>query len=206
MQKFLFFIDHISTWFGKLFAWCILILTFVVCYEVFMRYVMASPTTWAYDMSYILYGTLFMMAGAYTLSRNAHVRADVAMRYAPLRVQASVDLALYVLFFFPAVFALLFMGYDYAAASWAMGERSALSPQGPPIYPLKAMIPVSAALLLLQGIAETIRCIICIRSGYWPERLEDVKETEDAIHAHIAEAVDMYHTPPQDNGQQESRS
>lgn len=180
MQKFLFAIDHLSTWVGKLFAWTILALTFVVAYEVFMRYFMRSPTGWAYDTAYILYGTLFMMAGAYALSRNAHVRADVVMRHAPTRVQAGLDLLLYLLFFFPAVLALIYFGYDFAHHSWRIGEGSAFSPRGPPVWPLKAMIPLSAVFLLIQGVAEVTRCVMCLRWGSWPDRLDDVRETDAA--------------------------
>lgn len=181
MRKFLFAIDHISTWVGKTFAWCILILTAVVSFEVFMRYVMRSPTGWAYDTSYILYGTLFMMAGAYALARNAHVRADVVSRHLPNRWRAGVDLVLYFLFFFPGILALLYSGWDFAAMSWRMGERSSFSPGGPPLYHFKSVIPLCAFFLLLQGIAETIRCIICIRTGEWPMRLDDVRELEEEI-------------------------
>ena len=184
MQTFLFFIDRISTWVGKVFAWCVLLLTFVVAYEVFMRYVMSAPTRWAYDTSYMLYGTLFMMAGAYTLSRNAHVRADVLMRYAPVRVQAGLDLILYFLFFLPAIVALVFFGYEFARVSWVMGERSALSPQGPPLYAFKAVIPLAGFFLLLQGIAEVARCVMCLRDGKWPARFEDVREMEEILPAH----------------------
>lgn len=190
MQKFLFFIDHISTWVGKLFAWCILILTFVVAYEVFMRYVMGAPTGWAYDTAYILYGTLFMMAGAYALSRNAHVRADVVMRYAPPRLQAGIDLVLYFIFFFPAVLALMYFGYEFAHASWRMGERSAFSPAGPPLYHFKSVIPISGAFLALQGIAEVTRCVMCLRTGEWPARLDDYKEVDEAIPVHKREEVE----------------
>ena len=190
MQKFLFFIDHVSTFVGKTFAWSVLILTAVVSYEVFMRYVMRSPTGWAYDTSYILYGTLFMMAGAYALARDSHVRADVVSRFLPNRVKASVDLFLYLVFFFPGVLALFWMGWDFAAASWRIGERSPYSPAGPPLYHFKSVIPICAFFLLLQGMAEFIRCIICIRTGQWPARLEDVKEIEEAVPIQKREEVE----------------
>ncbi len=185
MQKFLFLIDHISTWAGKIFAWAILILTFTVSYEVFMRYVMRDPTEWAYDTSYILYGTLFMMAGAYALSRNGHVRADVVSRYLPVRVQAGMDLVLYFIFFFPGILALVYAGYHFAALSWAMGERSSFSPGGPPLYHFKTIIPICGVLLTLQGIAEVTRCIMCLRNGYWPLRLDDVQEIDVQEHVPV---------------------
>ena len=190
MQKFLFFIDHVSTFVGKTFAWSVLILTAVVSYEVFMRYVMRSPTGWAYDTSYILYGTLFMMAGAYALAGDSHVRADVVSRFLPHRVKASVDLFLYLVFFFPGVLALFWMGWDFAAASWRIGERSPYSPAGPPLYHFKSVIPLCAFFLLLQGLAEFIRCIICIRTGQWPDRLDDVKEIEEAVPIQKREEVE----------------
>ena len=188
MQRFLLIIDYISSWSGKLFAWAILILTFAVSYEVFVRYVLGAPTTWAYDAAYILYGALFIMAGAYTLSRNGHVRGDVIYRLWPPRVQAGIDLALYMLFFFPGILAFIFSGYKFAELSWRMNEHSSFSPAGPPLYHFKALIPLSGCLLFLQGIAETIRCILCLKRGEWPQRLHDVEEIEAALIAQQSQA------------------
>jgi TRAP-type mannitol/chloroaromatic compound transport system permease small subunit len=176
MQRFLLLIDHISIWAGKLFAWSVVILTGVVCFEVFMRYVMRAPTTWAYDVGYILYGALFIMAGAYALATHSHVRADVLYRLMPIRVQASIDLVLYPLFFMPAAAALIYSGYLYAESSWIMGERSPYSPAGPPLYHFKALIPISGVLLALQGLAEIIRSAIALKTGAWPRRVQDVRE------------------------------
>jgi TRAP-type mannitol/chloroaromatic compound transport system permease small subunit len=181
MQRLLILVDQISTWVGHAFSWCILILTFAVSYEVFSRYVLKHPTTWAYDTAYILYGTLFMMAGAYALSRNAHVRGDFLYRTWRPRVQAGLDLVLYFLFFFPGIFALVYSGYGFAKLSWMMNEHSSFTPGGPPIYPFKTVIPIAAAFLALQGIAEVIRCVICLRTGKWPRRLHDVEELEKVI-------------------------
>ena len=181
MTRFLFFIDSLSTWVGKAFAWLILVLTFGVSYEVFVRYALRAPTTWAFDMSYITYGAMFLMAGAYTLSRNGHVRSDMVYRYWRPRVQASVDLALYIVFFLPAVGAWIYSGWAYASLAVRFREVSIFSPAGVPVFPLKALIPVTGVLLLLQGIAEIIRCVLCIRSGRWPQRLHDVEETESVI-------------------------
>jgi TRAP-type mannitol/chloroaromatic compound transport system permease small subunit len=178
MTRFLLFIDSLSTWVGRAFAWLILVLTFGVSYEVFVRYVLGAPTTWAFDIAYITYGALFLMAGAYTLSRNGHVRGDVLYRFWRPRVQASMDLALYIVFFLPAVLAFIYSGWGYAAMSVRFREVSIFSPAGVPVFPLKALIPVTGVLLLLQGIAEIIRCVLCIRSGAWPQRLHDVEETE----------------------------
>jgi len=190
MNAFIHFIDSLSTWVGKAFAWCILVLTFGTTYEVFMRYVLRAPTAWAFDMSYIMYGTLFMMAGAYALSRDAHVRGDVIYRLWPPRVQAAIELILYVLFFFPGVGALIYAGIDYAGESWSYmpygrdgprGEVSINSPIGVPVSPLKTILPVAAFFCLLQGLAECARCIYCFREGHWPARIQDVEETETVL-------------------------
>ena len=181
MTRFLFFIDSLSTWVGKAFAWLILVLTFGVSYEVFVRYVLSAPTTWAFDISYITYGALFLMAGSYGLARNNHVRADVVYRFWRPKVQATADLTLYILFFLPAVMAFIYSGWGYAQASIRFKEVSIFSPAGVPVFPLKTLIPVTGVFLLLQGIAEIIRCILCIRSGAWPQRLHDVEEIETAI-------------------------
>jgi len=181
MNRFLHFIDSLSTWVGKAFAWLILVLTFGISYEVFVRYVLRAPTTWAFDFSYINYGALFLMAGAYTLSRNGHVRGDVLYRLWRPRTQASVDLVLYILFFLPAVFAFMYAGWPYALTSIGFKEVSIFSPAGVPVFPLKTLIPVAGLFLLIQGIAEIIRCILCIRRGVWPQRLHDVEEMESVI-------------------------
>jgi TRAP-type mannitol/chloroaromatic compound transport system permease small subunit len=164
-----------------MFAWCIVILTFAVSYEVFSRYVIGRPTTWAYDASYILYGALFIMAGAYALCRNGHVRGDFLYRTWRPRVQAGMDLVLYFLFFFPGILAFIYSGYSFAAQSWMSHEHSAYSPDGPAIYPFKTLIPMTGVLLLLQGIVEVVRCLACLRSGVWPQRLHDVEELEKVI-------------------------
>ena len=176
MQRFVLFIDHVSLWVGKLFAWCVVLLTAVVTYEVFMRYVARSPTGWAYDAGYILYGAMFVMAGAYALSAKAHVRADVLYRLFPTRVQAGLDLVLYILFFAPAVFALMYAGYGFAESSWMMRERSPYSPAGPPLYHFKALIPIAGFFLALQGIAEITRCLMALYTGQWPKRVGDIEE------------------------------
>jgi TRAP-type mannitol/chloroaromatic compound transport system permease small subunit len=194
MTKFLYFIDGLSTWVGKAFAWLILVLTLGISYEVFVRYALRAPTTWAFDFSYINYGALFLMAGAYTLSRGGHVRGDVVYRLWRPRTQATVDLVLYIIFFLPAVFAFMYAGWPYAAFSIRFREVSIFSPAGIPIFPLKTLIPIAGTLLLLQGFAEIVRCIMCIRTGVWPQRLHDVEETESIIlqeqkiHAHDQES------------------
>jgi len=181
MEGAALFIDRISMWVGKAFAWCILIMTFGVSYEVFVRYVLRDPTSWAFDISYIMYGTLFMMGGAYTLSRDGHVRGDVIFRLWPVRVQASIELTLYFLFFFPAVLALIYAGTGYAVRSWTYFEVSVMSPANVPIYPFKTIIPIAGALLCLQGIAQVIRCVLCIKRGVWPPHLADVEEMETML-------------------------
>jgi TRAP-type mannitol/chloroaromatic compound transport system permease small subunit len=187
MQRLLLGIDRFSTLVGQAFAWCIVLLTGVVCYEVFVRYLFRAPTTWAYDTSYMLYGTLFMMAGAYTLSRNGHVRGDFLYRNFPPRRQAWFDLVLYLLFFFPAIFAFMVSGWHFFEDSLRQNERSMFSPTGPVIWPFKFLIPLVGLLLLLQGLAEVVRCVRCIRDGAWPPRLSDVEELERQILAAAAE-------------------
>ncbi|MFQ5897774.1 MAG: TRAP transporter small permease subunit [Candidatus Methylomirabilia bacterium] len=181
MNRILFSIDRFSMWVGHAFAWCILVLTFATSYEVFVRYVLRDPTAWAFDISYIMYGTLFMMAGAYTLSRDGHVRGDVVYRLWPPRVQAAIEFVLYLVFFFPGVLALIYAGMDYAGESWGWREASINSPAGVPVYPLKMILPVASFVLLLQGIAQTIRCVLCMKEGKWPQRLHDVEEMETLI-------------------------
>jgi TRAP-type mannitol/chloroaromatic compound transport system permease small subunit len=181
MMKLILAIDRFNAALGKAFGWYILILTFGTSYEVFVRYVLNNPTIWAYDLSYNMYGALFIMAGAYTLGRNGHVRGDFIYRLLSPRRQAGIDLTLFIFFFFPGILALTFAGYQYAAESWRYHEVSVYSPADIPIFPLKTLIPVAGATLLLQGIAELARCVLCLRDGQWPARLHDVEETETAI-------------------------
>lgn len=180
MQKLLLAIDRISTWVGQVFSWLILLLTLMIAWEVFSRYALDSPHPWAFDVMSMMYGSLFMMAGAYTLSKNGHVRGDVLYGFFPPRLQAGLDLALYFLFFIPGVFALAWAGYSYAADSWAIKEISNVTADGPPIYPFKTIIPLAGALLLLQGLVEIVRCVMCLKTGEWPSRGEDVEEVDVA--------------------------
>jgi TRAP-type mannitol/chloroaromatic compound transport system permease small subunit len=185
VERFIFLVDSFSAWIGKAFAWCILILTVGVAYEVFVRYALRDPTSWAFDMSYMMYGSLFMMGGAYTLSRDGHVRGDVLYRLWPPKVQASIEASLYFLFFFPGILAFIFAGADYAGESWSYnygtGEVSINSPANVPISQFKTIIPVAGGLLLLQGLAQVLRCVVCLKTGKWPEHLEDVEEMEIAL-------------------------
>ena len=178
MQKLLLTIDKISTFVGQAFSWLIVSLTLMISWEVFSRYVLDHPHAWAFDVMIMMYGTLFMMAGAYTLAKAGHVRGDVLYGFFEPRTQATIDLILFVLFFMPGVFALTYAGYFYAAESWAVSEHSNITAEGPPIYPFKTMLPLAGAFLLLQGIVEIIRCLICIRQGAWPSRAEDVEEVD----------------------------
>jgi TRAP-type mannitol/chloroaromatic compound transport system permease small subunit len=178
MQGWLLAVDRISAFFGKAFAWLIVGLTLLISFEVFCRYVLNSPNDWVWDTTYILYGILFMMAGAYTLSRNGHVRGDVLYGFFPVRVQAGLDLLLYFLFFFPGVVALVWAGATFAETSWAIREHSSVTASGPPVYHFKTFIPVAGTLLLLQGIAEVVRCVVALRDGAWPARLHDVEEVD----------------------------
>lgn len=178
MQSWIKITDIFSKAIGHAFAWCILVLTASTCFEVFMRYVLHDPTVWAFDMSYILYGALFMMSGAYALSRGSHVRGDFIYRKWSATTQAKVDLVLYFLFFFPAVFAMVFTGARYSFESARILESSVNSPAGIPVWPLKMIIFVAGLTLLMAGIAEVMRCIICIKTGRWPARTGDVEELE----------------------------
>ncbi|WP_298825623.1 TRAP transporter small permease subunit [uncultured Piscinibacter sp.] len=180
-------IDLLNKSVGHAFAWSIVILTLGVSYEVFVRYVLRDPTSWAFDLSYILYGAMFLMAGAYTLSRGGHVRADVFSRRWRPRTQATVELVLYFIFFFPGVLALVIAGWGYGHESFAIREVSVNSPVGVPVWPLKLLIPAAGVLLTLQGIAEVLRCLLCLKEGAWPPRLHDVEELESQlIHSHAA--------------------
>jgi TRAP-type mannitol/chloroaromatic compound transport system permease small subunit len=190
MDRALLAVDRLSAWVGKLFAWCIVGLTAMVCYDVVARYVFRAPTAWGGDVSLLFYGALFMMAGAYTLSRNGHVRGDVLYRFLAPRTQAAIDLALYLLFFVPGIAALAWFGVDFARDSWVMKEQSQTSAMGLPVYPLKTFIPIAGGLLLLQGLAEIARCVICLRTGEWPRRLHDVEEVDvDEMKANLEAAA-----------------
>lgn len=188
MIGFIRFADDLSAWFGKAFAWLIILMSVGTGYEVFVRYVLNSPTSWALDVSFIMYGTLFMMGGAYTLSRGGHVRGDFLYRLWKPRTQGAIDLVLYILFFFPGVLALIFAGWKYAARSWQYGEVSVNSPAGIPIYQFKSIIVIAGILLFVQGIAQVFRCIIAIRTNKWVEAEEDVQETEDLLIAQANKA------------------
>jgi TRAP-type mannitol/chloroaromatic compound transport system permease small subunit len=178
MQKLLLTIDKISTFIGQFFSWLIVALTVLITWEVFSRYALDHPHSWAFDVMIIMYGTLFMMAGAYTLAKAGHVRGDVLYGFFKPRTQATIDLILFILFFIPGVFALTYAGYFYAAESWAIREHSTITAEGPPLYPFKTMLPLAGAFLLAQGIVEIIRCVICIKQGQWPSRAEDVQEVD----------------------------
>lgn len=178
MQKLLLTIDKISTTVGQAFSWFIVALTLMISWEVFSRYVLDNPHPWAFDVMIMMYGTVFMMAGAYTLSKNGHVRGDVLYGFFPPRLQAGLDLALYLLFFIPGVLAFVWAGYNYAAESWAINEHSSITADGPALYPFKTIIPVAGAFILMQGIVEIIRCVICLREGDWPSREDDVQEVD----------------------------
>jgi TRAP-type mannitol/chloroaromatic compound transport system permease small subunit len=194
MQKLLLFIDKVSTFVGHTFSWLIVALTLLISWEVFSRYVLDSPNAWAFDGMIMLYGTLFMMSGAYTLSKNGHVRGDVLYGFFEPRTQATLDLILYFLFFIPGVVALTYAGYFYAAESWAINEHSNITADGPPVYPFKTVIPLAGLFLLAQGVVEIVRCIVCIRQGYWPSREEDVEEVDvdklkEMVHAEDVDAA-----------------
>jgi len=204
MQKLLLAVDRISTWLGQLFAWAIVGLTFLITWEVFSRYAFNKPHAWALDAQIMFYGTLFMMAGAYTLAKNNHVRGDVLYSFFEPRTQAWVDLVLYFVFFLPGIVALTWAGWTFANDSLAIREQT-FSAEPLPLYPFKFVIPVAGGMLLLQGIVEIVRCVQCIRDGEWPSRIQDVEEVDvDKLKAmvHVKDediiALDKYVTPPHD--------
>jgi TRAP-type mannitol/chloroaromatic compound transport system permease small subunit len=178
VEKFLHTIDGVSTWVGKAAAWLIVGLMLLVCAEVFKRYLLNAPTAWIFDVSNMFYGTLFMLCGAYTLAQNGHVRGDFLYSSFKPRTQAGLDLALYVLFFIPGILALVYAGYSYAGDSWRIGEHSNVTADGPPVYHFKTIIPIAGAFVLLQGMAEIVRCVVCLKTGEWPSRLHDVSEID----------------------------
>ncbi|MBM3571947.1 MAG: TRAP transporter small permease subunit [Alphaproteobacteria bacterium] len=178
IQRLLLTVDRLSSWSGKAFAWLIVALALVVGIEVFKRYILNAPTAWIFDLNSMLYGTLFMMCGAYALSQNAHVRGDFLYGSMPPRTQAALDLALYLLFFVPGILALGYAGYGFAELSWRINEHSNVTADGPPVYPFKTVIPIAGTLLMIQGLAEIARCVICLKTGAWPERLKDVEEID----------------------------
>jgi TRAP-type mannitol/chloroaromatic compound transport system permease small subunit len=177
-QRLVHAVDEISYWSGKVFAWLIVALTFVVSIEVFKRYILNAPTAWIFDFNNMLYGTLFMMCGAYTLAQAGHVRADFIYIYMKPRGQAGLDLILYLLFFIPCMIGLIYAGSDFAALSWRIQEHSTVTAEGPPVYHFKTVIPIAGALVMLQGLAEILRCLVCLRTGEWPARLKDVEEID----------------------------
>ena len=192
IQNILLTIDKISTFIGQAFSWLIVSLTFMITWEVVSRYAFDNPHPWAFDVMIMMYGTVFMMAGAYTLSKNGHVRGDVLYGFFSPRVQASLDLLLYFLFFIPGVFALAWAGYNFAGEAWAINEHSNVTADGPPVYPFKTILPVAGAFLLLQGVVEIIRCVICIREGEWPSREQDVEEVD------VKKLKEMVHVKDED--------
>jgi len=185
VQKFLLIIDEISTWCGKAAAWLIILLMAVVCVEVFKRYIMNMPTAWIFDLDNMLYGSAFMLCGAYTLAQNAHVRGDFLYSSMRPRMQAWLDIVLYAVFFIPGIAALIYAGFDYAADSWRIAEHSNVTADGPPVYHFKTVIPIAGALVMLQGVAEIVRCVVCLQTGKWPGRLRDVAEI-DVIEQQLA--------------------
>jgi TRAP-type mannitol/chloroaromatic compound transport system permease small subunit len=192
MQKILLTIDKISTFTGQIFSWLIVSLTLLITYEIFARYALDAPHSWAFDLMLQQYGILFMMAGAYTLAKKGHVRGDVLYGFLPERVQAASDLILFLAFFLPGVIALIWAGYEYAGESWAIWERSSITADGPPLYHVKTFIPIAGAFILVQGIVEIIRCLHCLKEGKWASREEDVEEVD------VEKLKEMVHVKDED--------
>ena len=192
MQKILLAVDKFSTVIGQAFSWLIVALTLLISWEVFSRYALDNPHPWAFDVMSMLYGSVFMMAGAYTLSKNGHVRGDVLYGFFPPRLQAGLDLALYILFFIPGVVAMAWAGYNFAAESWAINEHSNITANGPPVYPFKTIIPIAGTILLAQGLVEIVRCIVGLQQGEWPSRGQDVEEVD------VEKLKEMVHVKDED--------
>lgn len=195
MLRYIEFADRLSAWVGKAFAWSILIMTLSVSYEVFVRYFLGAPTTWAFDVTYMMYGALFMMGGAYTLSRDGHVRGDFLYRLWRPRTQATVELVLYFLFFFPGIVALVLAGWKYAARSWRYHEVSTMSPAGVPVFQFKTIIVAAGVILLIQGVAQVFRCIVCIRTGVWLKARDEIEEMEARLVREHGGSADPAHAP-----------
>lgn len=206
MQRLLLQVDRFSTFVGKLCAWLIVVLTLMITWEVFSRYVLNEPHAWVLDAQIMLYGTLFMTAGAYTLSKNGHVRGDVLYGFFRPRTQATIDLALYIVFFLPGLIAMTWAGWTFAQESLAIREQT-FNADPLPVYPFKFVIPLAGAVLLLQGLVEIVRCVICLRDGEWPAREEDVEEVDvdklkEMVHVKDADidAVDRLMTAREQEG------
>ncbi|KQW75197.1 TRAP transporter small permease subunit [Methylibium sp. Root1272] len=198
MQNLLLAIDRFSTWIGKLFAWAVVGLTMLISWEVFSRYVLNKPHAWVLDAQIMLYGVLFMCAGAYTLSKAGHVRGDVLYGFFRPRTQATIDLVLYFVFFLPGIVALTWAGWFYFNDSLSIREQT-FNADPLPVYPFKFVIPFAGGVLLLQGLVEIVRCVICLRDGDWPSREEDVEEVDvdklkEMVHVKDAdiEALDKF--------------
>lgn len=187
-NRFIGFADRLSTFVGKAFSWLAGLLMLLVCVEVSKRYLLNNPTAWMFDATAMIYGTLFMMCGAYTLAQDGHVRGDFLYGSMRPRLQASLDLALYIVFFIPGIAALIYAGWDFAEISWRIREHSNVTAEGPPVYPFKTLIPVAGVLVMLQGAAEIARCIICLKTGRWPERLKDAEEI-DVVEQQLAGSI-----------------
>ena len=190
VQRFLFWVDSVSTWCGKAFAWLIGVLMLVVTAEVIKRYFLNDPSAWFLDITTMMYGATFMMCGAYTLAQDGHVRGDFLYGSMKPRTQASLDLILYIVFFIPGIAALCYAGADFAHTSWIIREHSSITAEGPPVYHFKTFIPIAGALLILQGVAEISRCVVCLKTGEWPARLKyseeiDVVEQQLAKSTHV---------------------
>ena len=194
MQKLLLFVDKASTLAGQIFGWAILALTLLISWEVFSRYVLNVPHPWVLDAQIMLYGLLFMMAGAYTLAKGGHVRGDVLYGFFAPRTQATIDLVLYILFFLPGIFALTYAGWIYANESMVIREQT-FSPEPLPLYPFKFVIPLAGIFLMFQGVVEIIRCIVCLRDGAWPSREQDVEEVD------VEKLKEMVHVKDEDIAQ-----
>jgi TRAP-type mannitol/chloroaromatic compound transport system permease small subunit len=158
----------VGEWSGQLFKWLIIPMVAGLTYEVLARYAFNAPTIWAYDLTYMLYGSHFMLGATYTLYTGGHIRTDVFRHKWSVRTQGAVDAVLYLVFFFPGMFFFCLAGWDNFLHSYAIGETSDASSWRPVLYPLKFVVPFSAFLLMIQGISEFLKSVHAFRWSQWP--------------------------------------
>ena len=161
-------IDRFSLWTGRIVCWLTVPLIGAMVYEIFMRYAFTAPTMWAYDISRMLYGALFMLGAGYGLFRGVHIRADFIYRNWSARAQGMVDGILYVLFYFPGLIVFLWMSTDFAYESWIRLERGMDTAWMPFVFPIKTVLPIGVLFLMIQGVSELLKCIYAATKGRWP--------------------------------------
>jgi TRAP-type mannitol/chloroaromatic compound transport system permease small subunit len=162
-------LDPIAVWSGRLACFMLIPLVLALTWEVVARYVFNAPTQWAYDMTFMLYGTFFMLGAAFTLQRKGHVRTDMYYeRWSPRR-QASIDIVCYLLFFLPVVWVFTYTGWGYFWKSFVTNETFVSSAWQPIAWPFKMAMPLTGVLLAIQGLSEVFKCVHTLQHGKWPD-------------------------------------